>query len=420
MDKFVITGGKTLEGDVTISGAKNAALPILASTILAQGEHVITNVPEVKDVNTMRKLLSYMGVANTDGSQLHVCFDKIDKPEAPYELVKTMRASSLILGPLVARTGYASVSLPGGCTIGARPLNMHLDALKAMSVEIHLEHGYIEAKTSRLKGANICFDTVTVTGTENIMMAATLAQGKTIIENAAKEPEVSDLAQYLKKMGAKIEGEGTNRITIDGVEKLHASTYAIIPDRIETGTFMIAASITGSSVNINHGSPQYLNSLIDKLRATGVNIEVLNSDIRIRAPKQIKATDITTLPHPGFATDLQAQFMALMSIAEGSSIITENIFENRFQHVAELNRMGADITVEGATAFVRGVDKLVGAQVMATDLRASASLIIAALVAEGTTEINRIYHIDRGYENIEQKLTALGASIVRTPTDPTA
>lgn len=417
MDKFIVNGGNKLFGRVRISGAKNATLPILASTILATGEHVITNIPEVKDVTTMRKLLSYMGVANTDGKELRVCFDSIEKPEAPYELVKTMRASSLVLGPLVARTGYAKVSLPGGCTIGARPLNMHTAALKAMGAEIKLEHGYIEAKAKKLKGANIYFDTVSVTGTENMMMAATLADGKTVIDNAAKEPEVSDLANYLRKMGARIDGDGTDRITIDGVEKLQASTHSIIPDRIETGTFIIAAAITGGSINIENGTPEYLEALIDKLRSVGVNIEIMDNNIRVRAPEKVKATNITTQPYPGFATDLQAQFMALMSVAGGASIITENIFENRFQHVAELNRMGADIKIKGSSAFVRGVDKLIGAQVMATDLRASASLILAALTAENTTEINRIYHIDRGYEHIELKLNELGANISRVPTE---
>lgn len=419
MDKFIINGGNGLTGSVKISGAKNAALPILASTILAEGDHTIANVPEVKDVNTMRKLLSYMGATITDGHELHVNFDKLSNPEAPYELVKTMRASSLVLGPLVARTGLARVSMPGGCTIGARPLNMHTDALKAMGAEINLEHGYIEAKASKLKGAHIYFDTTTVTGTENIMMAATLARGKTVIENAAREPEVADLANYLIKMGAKITGQGTDKIIIEGVDKLRASTHQIIPDRIETGTFLITAAHTGGSVNIENGTPQYLNALIDKLRSINVNIEIAGDNIMVRGPGRVEATNITTLPYPGFATDLQAQFMTLMATAEGTSIITETIFENRFQHVAELNRMGADITIEGSTAVVKGVDRLIGAQVMATDLRASASLIIAALTAEGTTEINRIYHIDRGYEHIEEKFINLGADIKRV-SEPTA
>lgn len=413
MDKFIIKGGNRLSGKVAISGAKNAALPILAATILAKGEHTITNIPEVVDVRTMRKLLAYMGAKTSDGSELHIGFANVERPEAPYDLVKTMRASSIVLGPLVARTGCARVSLPGGCTIGARPLNMHTDALKAMGAKITLAEGYIEARAKRLKGAKICFGTVTVTGTENIMMAATLAKGTTVIENAAREPEVSDLANYLRKMGAKISGDGTDKIRIEGVSSLSAAKHRVIPDRIETGTFLIAASITGGSVTIENGAPRYLDALIDKLRATGANIEIMKDEIRVKGPEVIASTNVTTLPYPGFATDLQAQFMALMAVANGTSIITETIFEKRFQHASELNRMGADITVEGATAIVKGTKELIGAPVMATDLRASASLILAALVAKGSTEINRIYHIDRGYERIEGKLNNCGADIVR-------
>ncbi len=413
MDKFIVEGPTLLEGDVTISGAKNATLPILAATILASGEHTITNIPEVRDVNTMRRLLAHMGASTSDGSKLNVTFKEVTTPEAPYELVKTMRASSLVLGPLVARCGYARVSLPGGCTIGARPLNLHTEALKAMGAEIKLEHGYIEAKATKLTGAHITFDNVTVTGTENIMMAATLADGKTTIENAAREPEVIDLANYLRKMGAKVTGDGTDTIVVEGVESLHGTTHEIIPDRIETGTFMIAAATTGGSINIHNGAPEYLDALTDKLRLIGANVEIMDRHIRVRGPQKVKAIDITTLPYPGFATDLQAQFMSLMSIANGTSIITETIFENRFQHVAELKRMGADITIEGSTAIVKGRNQLVGAQVMATDLRASASLILAALIADGQSEIRRIYHIDRGYEHIEEKFINLGAKIKR-------
>lgn len=413
MDKLIIKGGKILNGTVRVSGAKNAALPILASTILASGEHIVTNVPELKDVNTMRRLLAHMGATTSDGHELHVEFNNITTPEAPYDLVKTMRASSLVLGPLVARTGFARVSLPGGCTIGARPLNFHIEALKAMGAEIKLERGYIEASAKRLNGARIYFDTVTVTGTENIMMAATLAKGKTVIKNAAREPEVGDLANYLIKMGARIKGVGTDKLIIRGVDQLRGSTHSIIPDRIETGTLMIAAAAAGGSIIIEGGAPQYLDALIEKLRAINVNVEIMEGAIRVRAPERVAATNITTQPYPGFATDLQAQFMALMATAKGTSIITETIFENRFQHVAELNRMGANITVEGSTAVVKGVDKLIGAEVMATDLRASASLVIAALRARNTTEINRIYHLDRGYERIEEKLGNLGADIKR-------
>lgn len=414
MEKFIIEGGTRLEGCVKISGAKNAALPILASTILAEGEHIISNVPEVRDVDTMRKLLAYMGAETSDGKELHIVFKDVARPEAPYDLVKTMRASSLVLGPLLARNGFARVSLPGGCTIGARPLNMHIDALKTMGAEIKLEHGYIEAKARRLEGAHIYFDTVSVTGTENIMMAATLARGTTIIENAAREPEIANLAIYLNKMGAKITGAGTDKITVEGVERLTASSHEIIPDRIETGTFMIAGAITGGTISIEGGTPKYLEALIEKLHAAGTRLEVMGNNIRVNGTRKIESTNITTLPYPGFATDLQAQFMSLMAVASGTSIITETIFENRFQHALELNRMGANITIEGTTAIVKGVPKLVGAPVMATDLRASASLILAALAAEGTTEIDRIYHIERGYERIEEKLTLLGAKIKRT------
>lgn len=413
MDKFIIEGGRELHGTVKVSGAKNAALPILASTMLASGPHTISNMPEVKDVRTMWKLLEYVGAEIHDGKELHANFDRVQRPEAPYEMVKTMRASSLVLGPMLTRTGYSKVSLPGGCTIGERPLNMHIEALRSMGAEINLEHGYIEAKASRLSGARVHFDNVTVTGTENIMMAATLAEGETVIENAAREPEVADLALYLRKMGAKIKGAGTDRIIIEGVKELHASTHRIIPDRIEAGTFMIAAAITGGTVTIEDGASNYLDALTEKLRSIKVRIETVGTSTRVHGPSKVTSANITTLPYPGFATDLQAQFMALMCFSEGTSIITETIFENRFQHAPELKRLGADITIEGPTAVVKGVKKLIGAPVMATDLRASASLILAALAAEGTTEVNRIYHIDRGYERIEEKLVSLGANIKR-------
>jgi len=413
MEKFIIEGGVRLGGEVTVSGAKNAALPILASTILAPGRHTIENLPMVSDIKVMRTLLPYIGAHISNGRALVVEIDEIKRPEAPYELVKTMRASSLVLGPLLARCGYAKVALPGGCTIGARPLNMHINALRAMGAEITLEHGYIEARAKRLEGQEILFDNPTVTGTENIMMAATLANGTTIIRNAAREPEVVDLTLYLKKMGAKIKGEGTDTIVIEGTERLSPSTHRIIPDRIEAGTFLIAAAATHGTVTVKGCIPEHLDALLLKLKEIGAAIEIMGDVIHINGPSKIKPTNITTLPYPGFPTDLQAQFMALLTMAEGTSIVTETIFENRFQHVPELVRMGADITVEGMTAVVKGAKKLVGTEVTATDLRASASLIIAALAAEGTTEVSGVYHIDRGYEKIEDKFSALGANIKR-------
>jgi len=413
MEKLIIQGGKKLKGRVRVSGAKNAALPILAATILAPGEHVITRVPEVVDLKTMRRLLTHLGATISDGEELHIQFANVERPEAPYDLVKTMRASSIILGPMLARAGYARISLPGGCTIGARPLNLHIDALKKMGAEIELEQGYIIAKSKKLHGAKISFETITVTGTEDIMMAATLADGETIIENAACEPEVGDLADYLRKMGAKISGDGTHQIKIEGVEELHASSHEIIPDRIETGTLMIAAAITGGDVRIEGGNSSHLGDLIDKLRSINVTIETSKDCISVKSSGRVDSIDMTTLPFPGFATDLQAQFMALMTLAKGKSKISETIFENRFQHVAELNRMGANIKIEGSTALIEGVEKLKGAEVMATDLRASASLILAALAAEDQSIIQRIYHLDRGYEKIDEKLRTLGADIQR-------
>ncbi|MBI2342517.1 MAG: UDP-N-acetylglucosamine 1-carboxyvinyltransferase [Deltaproteobacteria bacterium] len=413
MDKLIIKGGKKLKGVVQISGAKNSALPNMAASILASGTHELANIPQVADVRTMRKLLAHTGAVCTAGSgTISIDTSHANKPEAPYDIVKTMRASSLVLGPMLARFGRAHVSLPGGCAIGARPLNLHLKALESMGAKINLDEGYINAESKRLHGATINFDGVTVTGTENIMMAATLAKGTTVLENAAKEPEVADLANYLKKMGANIEGAGTDKIIIEGVDALHAARHAIISDRIEAGTFACAAAITGADMTIENCPAEFIEALLGKLREAGCNVQPLPS-IRIHAPNHLKAVDITTSPYPGFATDLQAQFMACMTVAEGTSIISETIFENRFMHVQELTRLGADIKIDGHAAVVKGVRHLTGAPVMATDLRASASLLLAALRAEGTTEIQRIYHLDRGYENIEQKLIALGAEIER-------
>lgn len=414
MEKFVINGGLPLSGRVRVSGAKNAALPIIASTILAGGVSRILDVPRLRDVTTMGQLLENMncafsqadGTVVSDTSTLHSF-------EAPYELVRTMRASVLVLGPLVARYGRARVSLPGGCAIGARPINLHLMGLQKMGARITLEEGYVVAEAKRLRGADIYFDIPTVTGTENLLMAATLANGITRLENAACEPEVVDLGEALIKMGAKISGLGTSVIEVEGVEELKAIEHRVIPDRIEAGTFLIAAGITGSNITIENVIPHHLDAIIMKLEETGMKIRVNTDSLEVEGPERPEASDVKTLPYPGFPTDMQAQFMALVSVARGTSIIRETIFENRFMHVAELRRMGAEISIEGSTATVKGVERLKGAPVMATDLRASASLVVAALRAEGKTEINRIYHIDRGYEEIEKKLTALGASIRR-------
>lgn len=415
MDKLIIKGGRKLHGEVTISGAKNAALPIISACVLANDWCELKNIPNVKDINTMLKLLETMGaIVEGHPPALKINTRKLDSHIASYELVKTMRASSMILGPILARFGKASVSLPGGCAIGARPLNLHLKALAEMGANISIEGGYIHAEAKRLKGAQISFDNVTVTGTENIMMAATLASGTTIIENAACEPEVLDLANFLNKMGAKIEGAGTPRITITGVDKLNGASHSIIPDRIEAGTFVIAAGITGSTITINNCPTNFIETPISKLKEAGLVFEERGQSLIVKGPKKIESVDITTAPHPGFATDLQAQFMALMTIATGTSVIKETIFENRFMHVSELNRLGANISVEGSTAIVKGVEKLSGAPLMATDLRASASLVLAALAAEGTSEIQRIYHLDRGYEKLENKLQQLGADIIRS------
>jgi len=413
VDKIVIQGGRMLHGDVHISGAKNAALPVLVSSLLTDGWNTFHNVPDLADVRTIKKLLAGFG-AEVDGCEtLRINAGKITSHEAPYDLVRTMRASILVLGPLVARTGKARVSLPGGCAIGARPVNLHLKALRAMGAEIELRDGYVEARAPRLKGATIYFDISTVTGTENILMAATLAQGTTVLENAASEPEVVNLADVLTGMGAKIRGAGTDVIEIEGVDALRPVEADIIPDRIEAGTYMIATGLAGGEVNVLGCRPDHLDTVIAKLDEAGVKITPIAGGLRVVSDRDITSVDVQTLPYPGFPTDLQAQMMTLMSLGGGSSIIKETVFENRFMHVNELIRMGADITVDGSSAIVRGVPCLRGAPVMATDLRASASLILAGLVAEGTTEISRIYHIDRGYEHIEEKLSALGADIRR-------
>ena len=415
MDKLLIEGGRPLAGQVRVSGAKNAALPILCAALLTAEPLVLSNVARLNDVRTMQKLLAQMGVAldvTTPGTlTLHAA--KIDWPLAPYELVKTMRASILALGPLVARCGEARVSLPGGCAIGLRPVDQHVKGLQAMGVEIDLENGYISARTARLGGARIVFDMVTVTGTENLMMAATLADGTTTLENAACEPEVVDLARCLVAMGARITGAGTTRIVIEGVDRLHGTTHAIMPDRIETGTFLAAVAATGGDVTLTGTQADTLDAVLDKLREAGATLDVRGDAIRVRRDGPLQAVHIRTAPYSGFPTDMQAQIMALMTKANGTSVITETIFENRMMHVQELQRLSADIEVEGNTAIVRGVAKLTGASVIATDLRASACLVIAGLIAEGETVIDRIYHLDRGYERIDDKLAALGARIRR-------
>jgi len=414
LDKLIIKGGKKLAGEVTVSGSKNASLPIFVSTILAPGMHEISNVPFLRDINTTIKVLETLGaVVEGNGNVVRIDTTNVDNHEATYELVKTMRASVLVLGPLLARLGKARVSLPGGCAIGARPINLHLKGLAAMGADINLTHGYVEAKAKRLKGARINFDVSTVGGTEHLMMAAALAKGETILENAAREPEIVDLAIVLTKMGARIDGAGTDTIRITGVSELGPVSHRVMPDRIEAGTFMIAAAITGGDVRISGMQLEHLDALVFKLQDAGV--EIINKDnvVRVRGPKRISSVNIKTRPYPGFPTDMQAQFMALMCIADGASVISENIFENRFMHVSELLRFGADIVVEGNSATVKGVKRLSGAPVMATDLRASASLILAGLASDNTTEISRIYHLDRGYEAIEKKLSGLGADIQR-------
>ncbi len=418
MDKLVVTGGGRLTGEVVISGAKNAALPILCACLLSAEPLKLTNVPELNDIGTMLKLLAQMGVkVEREGENVTLDASGLNNPLAPYELVKTMRASILVLGPLVARCGEARVSLPGGCAIGARPVDQHIKGLQSMGAEVGVEHGYVVAKVGRLKGARLFTDMVTVTGTENLMMAACLADGETVIENAAREPEVVDLAQCLISMGAQISGAGTDLIRIRGVEKLHGASHRIMPDRIETGTFLCAAAITGGDIRLLGTSTGYLDAVVDKLLDAGCEITgektAKHECIHIIAPPRLKAVSIRTAPYPAFPTDMQAQFMAINAVADGTAIIRETIFENRFMHAVEMQRLGADIKIDGNTAVMKGVEKLQGATVMATDLRASASLVVAGLVAEGETHVERIYHLDRGYANIEAKLNALGANIRR-------
>lgn len=416
MDKLHIEGGRPLQGEVRTSGAKNASLPILAAGLLAKEPVSIGNVPHLQDVTTMIELLGRMGATVTVDERMQVEVDSrsLDKPVAPYDLVKTMRASILVLGPLLARFGEADVSLPGGCAIGARPVNIHVAGLQAMGAEISIANGYIRARAQRLRGARLVLDTVTVTGTENLMMAAALAEGQTVLENAAREPEVVDLADCLNAMGARVRGAGTDTIIIDGVDELHGASYPVLPDRIEAGTYLLAGAITRGCVRVTHARPQHLDAVLAKLVEAGAEVRCgadwIEVDMRGRRPR---AVDLRTAPYPAFPTDMQAQFAALNTIAEGVGTIIETIFENRFMHMLEMRRMGAEIRLEGNTAIIKGVERLQAAPVMATDLRASASLVLAGLVAEGRTEIDRIYHIDRGYDAIEEKLAALGAAIKR-------
>jgi UDP-N-acetylglucosamine 1-carboxyvinyltransferase len=415
MDKLRIKGGNRLEGPVRIGGAKNSALPAMAACLLTADQVILENLTLVNDIFTTRRLLRELGaIVEFQGDHsASLQAQKILSHEAPYDLVKTMRASVLVLGPLVARTGRARVSLPGGCAIGARPINLHISALQALGATVRTEHGYVEATADRLSGAEIVFDKITVTGTENLMMAATLAQGKTVLKNSACEPEVVDLAEMLTGMGARIEGAGTPTITIEGVRELKGTTHRIIPDRVEAGTFLIAGAITRGNLEIINSNPDHLGSIIEKLREAGALIETTSDRITVRGQEGLRATDIVTKEYPGFATDMQAQYMALMTQASGISVITENIFENRYMHASELMRMGANIRIDGARAIVAGKSRLSGATVIASDLRASASLILAGLVADGTTLIDRVYHLDRGYEKIEEKLRSVGAEIER-------
>jgi len=414
MDQLKISGGARLSGEVAVAGAKNAALPILAAALLTADELVLENVPQLADITTMGRLLAGMGARlSRDGSRVVARADAIGAAEAPYELVKTMRASILVLGPLLARFGQARVSLPGGCAIGARPVDQHIRGLRALGARLEIEHGYIVAEARRLSGARIVTDMVTVTGTENLMMAAALADGETVIDNAAREPEVVDLARCLNAMGARVRGAGTDRIVIDGVERLHGAQHRVLPDRIETGTFLVAATACGGDVRLTGAAPGTLDAVLEKLREAGAQVDAGEDWIRVRAGGRPRAVSLRTAPHPGFPTDMQAQFMAMDCVADGVGRITETIFENRFMHVLELQRLGAQIDIEGPTAIVRGVPRLSGARVMATDLRASASLVIAGLVAEGETVVDRIYHLDRGYDRMEQRLAALGARIER-------
>jgi len=414
LDKIVIKGGVSLKGEVQVSGAKNSALPLLFASLLAEGQSEICNIPDLRDINTAVKLLCELGA---EASRVEDCVRvdarKLESIEAPYDLVKTMRASVLVLGPLLARFGRARVSLPGGCAIGARPIDQHLKGFEALGAEITLDHGYVEARADKLVGAKINFDMPTVGGTENLLMAASLAEGETVLENAAREPEIVQLADALNSMGAKIEGAGTAVIRIQGVAELQPLECSVIPDRIEAGTFMIAAAITGGNVLVKGAVREHQEALIGKMVEAGVSIEEEADGLRVIGPQQVRSVDIRTSVFPGFPTDMQAQFMALMTQADGSSRISETVFENRFMHVCELQRMGADILIDGNSAVIRGVEKMTGAPVMATDLRASASLILAGLASENTTEVSRIYHLDRGYEKIEKKLAALGANVWR-------
>lgn len=414
MDKIVVEGGASLKGEVKISGSKNAALPILVSSLLADGWNTYSNVPGLRDIKSIKQLLSYLGAkVETDGSTVRIDGSGLCKSEAPYDLVRKMRASILVLGPLVARLKKARVSLPGGCAIGARPINLHLKGLARLGASVELKHGYVEVSAERLKGNEIYFDIPTVTGTENLMMAAVLADGVTVLRNAACEPEIVALADVLNKMGADIHGAGASIITIKGVQSMHPVSVSIIPDRIEAGTFMVSAALTRGDITILDCQPAHMGTLIHKLRLTGTAIKIDGKNIHVIGSDEIESIDIKTLPYPGFPTDMQAQFMVLMSIAKGLSIISETVFENRFIHVSELRRMGADITISGNSAMIKGVPMLLGAPVIATDLRASASLILAGLVARGKTEVHRVYHLDRGYEAIEKKFARLGASIER-------
>jgi UDP-N-acetylglucosamine 1-carboxyvinyltransferase len=414
VDKLRISGCRPLEGEVAVSGAKNAALPIMCAALLSARPLLLGNVPRLMDVSTMARLLGRMGVqVDRSASSLRLNAERISDPTAPYDLVKTMRASVLVLGPLLARCGRAKVSLPGGCAIGQRPVDQHVKGLQAMGASISIEHGYMHAQAARLRGARVVMDLSTVTGTENLMMAATLAEGTTLIENAAREPEVVDLAKCLGAMGAKIEGAGSDVIRIEGVAALGEASHAVMPDRIETGTYLAAAAATGGRVRLTGVAPESLDATLEKLREAGARISAGESRVEIEMGERPQSVSIRTAPYPGFATDMQAQFMALASVARGTALITETIFENRFMHALELQRLGADISIQGNTAVVRGVARLQGAAVMATDLRASAGLVIAGLVAEGETVIDRIYHLDRGYEALESKLTALGAKIAR-------
>jgi UDP-N-acetylglucosamine 1-carboxyvinyltransferase len=419
MDKILIEGGAPLRGTVQVSGAKNAALPVVAAALLAEGDHVVRNVPDLADVRTMGRLLAHAGctferVAGSP-STVAVRTPRNVKPEAPYELVRTMRASVLVLGPLLARWGQARVSLPGGCAIGARPIDLHLKALAALGAELTLEHGYVEGRVpgGRLRGTTFTFDKETVTGTENVMMAAALAEGRTVLENCAREPEVGDLAAALVRMGARIEGAGTHQIRIEGVDSLRSIDHDVIPDRIEAGTFLVAGALPGNDVVVSGALPGHLESLVEKLRATGAVVSEVPGGLRAAGRERPHAVDVRTAPFPGFATDMQAQMMVLLALADGSSVVTETVFENRFMHVLELQRLGAEIAVDGKVAVVKGVNALSGAPVMASDLRASAALVLAGLAARGTTEVRRVYHLDRGYEHIEAKLGTLGAHIRR-------